>query len=298
MLDKLLESLMNLEGSNQFDISILIVDNDGNQSAFQIVEVYKAKSKFPIKYFVEPNQNIALARNMAVEKADGDYIAFVDDDETVSPQWINELFKTVHQNGYDGAFGPIMESFFNEPPNWLKKGKFFNRRTNLKTGHLLNYKQTSSGNCFLKKKVLNEVEGPFDPDFGLSGGEDTALFKKLIDLKKVFVCVADAITYEWIPEERANLKYLVRRAFLGGFIFTSQLKNNLKNAFTKVKFVLRTIALIGFYFILMPFKLFFGFHKFVQCLLGISIQIGKLAALLRFSFKEYGRPKSTKLEFV
>ena len=34
-----------------------------------------------VKYCVEPRQNIALARNKALQNAEGDLIAFIDDDE-------------------------------------------------------------------------------------------------------------------------------------------------------------------------------------------------------------------------
>ena len=298
MLAKLFHSLKDLRVPNQVELSILIVDNDFAQSARSIVEKFQTQSNSPIKYLVEPIQNIALARNMAIKNAKGDYIAFVDDDETVSPQWIEELYKNMLNHNTDGVFGAVFEKYIFDPPIWLRKGKFFNRRTNLKTGDLLSYKQTGSGNCLLSKKALERFEGPFNSNYGQSGGEDTTLFKKMLDSGSTFVCASDAITYEWIPKERASLKYLLRRSFVGGFIFARQLELGSKGIFLKSKFIMRTSVLTGYYLVLSLFNIFFGYHKFVQCLLGISIQMGKFRALLKPFLKEYGDQDKSKLEFV
>ena len=42
-------------------------------------------------YAVEPERNIALARNRALSLARGEKLAFIDDDEMASPFWLSTL---------------------------------------------------------------------------------------------------------------------------------------------------------------------------------------------------------------
>jgi len=76
-----------------FDYSNVIADNDRSESARQTVESCTRQLKISISYYVEPEQNIAHARNKAVENAKGDFIGFIDDDEFPIEQWLLNHYK-------------------------------------------------------------------------------------------------------------------------------------------------------------------------------------------------------------
>ena len=80
-LKRLLEELANLETEGRFTFSIVVADNDRLRSAEALVSNFAAGSSAPVTYCAEPEQNICLARNRAIENATGDMIAFIDDDE-------------------------------------------------------------------------------------------------------------------------------------------------------------------------------------------------------------------------
>ena len=61
---------------------ILIVDNDRNETARSVVEEFAARKSISIDYQVEPKQNIALARNRAVEHSIGEYLVYPVDSQT------------------------------------------------------------------------------------------------------------------------------------------------------------------------------------------------------------------------
>jgi succinoglycan biosynthesis protein ExoM len=82
MLQSLLEDLREQETGGLFTYSVLVVDNDRQGSAEQVVSEFRAQQSFRVDYFIEPRQNIALARNKAIENAIGDYVVFIDDDES------------------------------------------------------------------------------------------------------------------------------------------------------------------------------------------------------------------------
>ena len=91
LLRRSLSKLEVQETEGLFDYSIVIVDNDRAASARQIVESLARQSQISISYYLEPEQNIALARNRAVDNAQGDFIAFIDDDEFPPNDWLLKL---------------------------------------------------------------------------------------------------------------------------------------------------------------------------------------------------------------
>ena len=88
LLKRLLDELADQERSELFIFSIVVVDNDHSESARRVVEDFTKAWPIQVTYCVEPRQNIALARNKAVENATGDFIAFIDDDEFPTKRWL------------------------------------------------------------------------------------------------------------------------------------------------------------------------------------------------------------------
>src|SRR5687767_8794563 len=81
LLQRLLNEIQLLRTNALFTYSVVVVDNDDRQSAREVVNRVNATSKVAIIYDVEPERSISLARNRSVRLADGDLIAFIDDDE-------------------------------------------------------------------------------------------------------------------------------------------------------------------------------------------------------------------------
>src|SRR3954471_2798209 len=79
LLERLLTGLNAQETEGKFTYSIVVADNDGQRSAEPVAAMFASPSHVPITYCVEPRQNIALTRNKAIEHADGDFVAFIDD---------------------------------------------------------------------------------------------------------------------------------------------------------------------------------------------------------------------------
>src|SRR2546423_5339723 len=80
LLHQLLCKLREQE-TRSFSYSITVVDNDAAGSAEKIVQQLRSRCGVTLIYHLEPEQNIALARNKAIVASTGDLIAFIDDDE-------------------------------------------------------------------------------------------------------------------------------------------------------------------------------------------------------------------------
>src|SRR5262245_22044824 len=85
-LTALLHALVDQETEGRFTYSVVVVDNDRARSEEAVVRDFTASTTLAVHYGVEPRQNIALARNRAIENARGEFVAFIDDDECPPPR--------------------------------------------------------------------------------------------------------------------------------------------------------------------------------------------------------------------
>jgi glycosyltransferase involved in cell wall biosynthesis len=121
-LEQLLRILDRQHTNGLFKLAIVVVDNDARQSARGVVESGAERSRVPIVYGVEQQQNIAVARNRSVAMTSGEFVAFVDDDEEPSSDWLCRLYGVLLEHAADGVLGPVLPKFEEGAPNWAVTG--------------------------------------------------------------------------------------------------------------------------------------------------------------------------------
>ncbi len=285
MLAHLLDRLERQITDNLFTYSIVIVDNDCHESAKEIVSAIKQNERFHIDYFSEPEQNISLARNKAVQNANGNLIAFIDDDEFPEDKWLLSLFKAYKSFNVTGVLGPVLPRFEEPPPNWIKKGNYF-KRNSLKTGVVLNWKDTRTGNLLIVRDIFNVDENRFDESFGKTGGEDTDFFKRLIEKGCRFVWCSEAVIYETVPPERWEIRCLLLRALRTGGIY-AKLHAKGKPFLWKSFFTLKYVTMSFTFLLVVPFSYMVGKHILIRCLMKVCSNIGKITGVYGYVYSEY-----------
>jgi succinoglycan biosynthesis protein ExoM len=208
LLEKLIISLINQKLPRNVELEIIIVDNDKNRSAEKIVKNFKSEAKINFHYLSQSIRNISLTRNLGVKHAKGIYILFIDDDEVASDRWVYYLLNTINDYSADGVFGKVIAEFNAHTPRWMMRNELFFHNIQ-PTGQLAKHKYTT--NCIIKASLLKKMEEPFDPAYGLTGGEDSDLFHRLEKGGARFVCSQEAVSYEYLPSERTRLSYLFLR---------------------------------------------------------------------------------------
>ena len=270
LLGQLLAKLERQRTGDSFSYSIVVVDNDTQESARQTVESFAMNSVIPARYFVEKEQNIALARNKSVTNAQGDFIAFIDDDESPIDDWLQLMRATIVKYSVDGALGPVKSVFEVPPPEWLVKAGVFERPCD-KTGAEIDWRKTGTGNVLVRQQVLRDIDGPFNPKLG-SGGEDIDFFRRAMQAGKVFVWCEEAPAYEAVPKERTRLSFQLKRALMRG---RASLTGPSGNALG----IAKSFAACALYTMLLPLFLMMGRHIFVKYLISDLDHMGKLLAL-------------------
>jgi len=267
-LRRLLNELVHQRTEGLFSYSVIVVDNDCSRSAQHIVESFQQPSHVDVLYDVEPEQSIALARNRAVKNAVGDFIAFIDDDEIPTRDWLLNLFRAFNEFKADGVLGPVLPHYETKPPTWIIKGRFHERPSH-KTGTVLPWTLTRTGNVLLRRDIFDGKENMFRLEFG-SGGEDRDFFRRMIGKGRTFLWCAEAPVYEVVPPERYTRSFMLRRALLRG-----------KTPYNQSALpLLKSLVAIPAYTILLPFLLFTKHHIFMKYLVKYFDHIGRILALM------------------
>ena len=94
LLKRLLTEVAKQTTEGKFTYSVVLADNDPEESARATVAEMRHDSDLLIKYCSEPRRGIAHARNKVIENAEGDYVAFIDDDEFPVAKWLQTLLDT------------------------------------------------------------------------------------------------------------------------------------------------------------------------------------------------------------
>ncbi|MGA2381790.1 MAG: hypothetical protein ABSG85_21035 [Spirochaetia bacterium] len=116
--------------------------------------------------------------------------------------------------GAAGVLGPALPSFQTPPPKWIVQGRIFERPSN-KTGEILRWKDTRTGNVLFRRELFAQGKLWFDTDYG-RGGEDRDFFRRMIAAGNQFIWCNEAVAWETIPPSRCTRRFQLRRALLRG----------------------------------------------------------------------------------
>lgn len=84
------------------ELEIILVDDGSPDNCGKICDEYKVKDE-RIKVIHKENGGLSDARNAGLDIATGDYIAFVDSDDYIAPDFIERLLDALHKNQADVA---------------------------------------------------------------------------------------------------------------------------------------------------------------------------------------------------
>lgn len=270
---------------------VVVVDNDAAGSARTVVERRRVLgAPFPIHYDIQPVKNISLTRNRTVELANGDWIAFIDDDERAPAAWLRQLAETVILCAADGALGPVDPVVPAEAPAWIRRGRFY-EWARLNTGDVIPLNKLRFGNVLLWGALLRATPVPFDPGYGLTGGEDGDLLGRLAQRGARIVWCDEAVVHEPIEAARLSLRWLLLRALRGGQDFA---RHRLTGRFGRMtsagraRLFLRALLQSAVAAVLALLSWPGGQHRAVYWLLKLSANLGKMSIFLGWHYREYG----------
>ena len=197
----------------EVSLRIIIADNDETGSAEPLAVALSARTETPIVYVHAPAKNISIARNACLEEATGDFVAFIDDDETAPPDWLGQLLRVARHGPFDAVFGPSIARYKPGDPAWIVARDYHSniplaRDGIVETGH--------TSNALIRRKAPAFGDLCFDISKGLSGGEDTDYFFRAHRAGASMGIAPAAMVFEPVEPSRLTWEWLSKRKFRAG----------------------------------------------------------------------------------
>lgn len=169
-------------------IEFLVIDNGSRDATPDLLQGHRWPEGFNARVVREEKLGLSNARNRAVREARGEYIIFMDDDETADPEWLCAFERLIDDHSPDAFGGRIEVLFEDERPRWLTDDLLgflgqLNRSDSVTP--LIDADSYFHGGNFGFRKRAGEAVGDFDSMLGRrgtdnTGGEEVEFYRRLL----------------------------------------------------------------------------------------------------------------------
>lgn len=197
-LERTLADLAQLKAP-QASWEFLVIDNGCRDATPDLLRDHTWPAGWQVRVVREEKLGLSNARNRAITEAQGEYIIFMDDDETPDPDWLCAFERLIRERRPDAFGGRIRVLFEDQRPAWLADELLgflgeLNRSDAIAT--LTDPYTSFYGGNFGFRVVICERTGRFDAMLGRkgtdnTGGEEVDFYRRVL---------AAGLTVWWTPE--------------------------------------------------------------------------------------------------
>jgi glycosyltransferase involved in cell wall biosynthesis len=224
-LERTLRGLAHLQPP-QSPWELLVVDNASTDGTAELLsEPGWRANRLNVRVVREPKLGLSHARNRAVSEADGEYLVFMDDDETPDPDWLRAYERVILAERPDALGGRIEVLFEDgERPAWLQDellGFLGKLDRGASACRLLDPGTPIFGGNFAFRKAIFDRIGAFDTGLGRkgtsnAGGEDTEIYRRMLDAGCSVWWVPQAVIHHRIQSAKLRRWYFLDLHFRQG----------------------------------------------------------------------------------
>ncbi len=170
---------------------VIVVDDGSTDETVTYLE--SNRDVFPhVRLFQQSHQGAAAARNLGVEKAQGDFIIFIDSDVVVTEEFLPSHAQGLCKGG--AKFGEKVFTYGRvvNTCNFENPGAEPYKVTDFSAAYF------ATGNVAIARTWLQQA-GLFDTEFQLYGWEDLELGVRLKKLGLKLIKCPEAVGYHWHP---------------------------------------------------------------------------------------------------
>lgn len=167
---------------------IIVIDDGGTDDTHNIIGHFNHSK---INYFKKENAERGAARNFGILRAKGEYITFLDSDDFLYPDYLDNAYETISKKGFPPFFHLAYEVRVFDG-NLLFKAN--NIRSN-EINFLIRGNNLSCMGVFIKRNLIPEYM--FNEDRNLAGSEDWELWMRIsarygiIADNRISACIID-----------------------------------------------------------------------------------------------------------
>ncbi len=184
-LDKCLKSIINQTYKN---IEIIIIDDGSNDNSKKIIDQYMDKD-YRIKYYYQNNSGVAIARNLGIDKSNGNYIAFIDSDDYIDLKFIEKMYATIKDDDIFAICGTI---------DVLENGdKIYNK---INQNLIETFRGIARYRRLINKKILINSKIKFS---NLKISEDLEFYSKLMIYNNMKYSIVNECLYYYVQRKNS-----------------------------------------------------------------------------------------------
>lgn len=216
------EAVESLFAQTHDPVEIILVSDGSEELCEQLRADYGDHPDVRIACSSE-NRGLSASRNLGIDVATGDVVAFMDDDAVADERWIENLVAVYEERDVEAVGGKMTPLWMNGKPRHLPEEYYWlvgvTHRGFPEEGPVRN---TFGSNISFRADVLEELGG-FDETLGRKGdkhlqGEEAELAARLLsDLGGTLYYTPEAKVGHKILEDRTRPPWLLKRAFWQGY---------------------------------------------------------------------------------
>ena len=210
MLHGALESLVRQETGDEFEYEVIVVDNASTDATPAVVEKVAGESLEPVRCFYHEITGPASARNCGLANAQGEWLAFFDDDELATTDWLRQLYRGALETKAPVVGGAMQLDL---PEKTLNRLGRVVRQTSLReidyypTIHLYTENRLPGTNNALVARQVFDTVGTFDVS-RLCGGSDSDFFLRARAAGMDLYYTPHAVVRHRVAPNRLTQEYL------------------------------------------------------------------------------------------
>ena len=201
----------------------IVVNNNSTDNTAEVFACFAAENQgFDLRMVTETKQGLSNARNAGITASKGEYVAIVDDDETLESSYIEsyieffDSFPTAMAAG-----GAVRAEYESHRPRWMSHytERMIANPIDLDVVVTLfpSSRVPAGGNMAFRREIFDRV-GLFNPRLGrngqsLIGGEENDLFARLRAAGELLYFVPNAAIYHHIPDVKLTDEYFDRLSY-------------------------------------------------------------------------------------
>lgn len=188
------DTIINILSQTYKNIELIMVDDGSTDNSLNIASKYKNDNR--VKIFSQSNSGAAAARNKAFKESSGEYIMYMDADDLISKEKIENQINILTNEDELALCSCQWDIFYKNP----KEAKFPKRYTYRNyspsidiVSDMLNIGEMMQTSVWIGHRKLFEMAGEWDP--AISINDDGVYFTKVITLASQILFCHNAYVY-------------------------------------------------------------------------------------------------------
>lgn len=209
---------------------LIVIDNGSTDATASVIDRCLTGALIHVSRYLETRPGVSVSRNRGAELAQGEYVAFLDDDAAAMPGWLAAYDAAIRGHGatvVGGRVEPVIPEGVEAPPWWSEsdiRGLFgLDHHDSIGEQSVARIRWPlwlGGGNSVYAKAVLQRAGG-FRTDLGPTGrrrrvAEDIELNVRLERAAVPVYYAHDAVIQHLVTADRLSRRSIWRRAYWAG----------------------------------------------------------------------------------